>query len=189
MLSGKEIFKASEVPSNKCAELARDPAAAIALELESVSSHSPRIVSSGEMIARQIYSPIHLDEDDESKVTAAAFSDAADKGLSVDRLSYVPLSDIAKAGNIKAQRDRDAGKKREYIGVTAAHVADVRSIVDSHDAKRVYGVYDSALMDAIHHADVCRVVPEKDPTFAKGKNVLKKARRRALQECFGALRS
>jgi hypothetical protein len=186
MLSGKEIFEIAGVPCNKSAELALNPEAAIALELESVSSHSPRVVSSEEMVARQVYSPIHVD-DDGVKITAAAFTDVGNKGLSVDRLSFVSLDDVSKAGNNKAETDRIAGKDREYLGVSIAKVGDIRSIVDAHDSKRVYGVFDSALPHAVHHADVCCIVPEQDPSFTPGKKVLKKARRRALQECFGAI--
>jgi hypothetical protein len=185
-MSKDVIFSADPDNSKeKCKNLAANYSQAVDWELKSVSEHSPSIVSSAEYVARQIHSPIHIDGG-EIKVTA--FTDAFDKGLSVNRFKYASLSSVHLAGEAKAANDRNRDPSRKYCGVVVANVGDIRSVVDDADGCRCFCVYDTALLDAVSHADVCMIRPEAaiDPNKLP-KKAQKKERRRRLQKAFGRL--
>jgi hypothetical protein len=188
MSEAKEFFGNEELSKDKCRRLAECPAKSLNWESESVSDHSPGVVENGEILARQIFSPIHIDTDDNT-LTPAAFNDVFDKGLSVNRLSHSAENEIHEAGRSKAQKDRDHGKVRQYLGFVDADCSDIRSIVDSHDQKKVFGVFDTALPDAKNHADICLIRDAVDANSGLSKRNLKSERRRLLQEQFGQIRT
>lgn len=154
---------------DKAKELSERHGDAIELECICVSEHSPDTVKHSERISRQIFSPIHLDENGEVK--PAAFDDASSQGLSVDRDSYSPLEEIHQRGELKARLDNEdearIGKPaRIYQGACVADVSDVRKLKardvsdelsDEYAAQQLYAVYDTALADNIAHAEVCLV--------------------------------
>ena len=116
---------------DKAKELSERHGDAIELECICVSEHSPDTVKHSERISRQIFSPIHLDENGEVK--PAAFDDASSQGLSVDRDSYSPLEEIHQRGELKARLDNEdearIGKPaRIYQGACVADVSDVRKL-------------------------------------------------------------
>lgn len=181
---------AEDISKQKCKILAENYHDAVALEKSSVSAYSPKLVADCEIVARQIFSPIHIDTEDNS-IKSAAFDDVSNKGLSVNRLDLVKAEAIHAAGNLKAEFDNKkaiAAKKpekanRAYLGYAAANVADIRNYFD--EDCRVYTVYDNSLEQAIAHADVCMI---KQDTIEPG-NIkwVKLARRKKLQEFFSSL--
>lgn len=186
MSEAKSFFENKDFSKDKCERLAKNPEMTLSWENESVSKNSPGIVSNTETLARQIYTPIHIDTATNT-LTAAAFNDVFDKGLSVSRLSHISLSDVHIAGELKAENDRSAGKKRVYLGIVEAVAIDIRKVVDSHNNKRIYGVFDTALPEAPCHADVCMIRPAVELDSPLAKKALKKERRRLLQEQFGIM--
>lgn len=123
-------------------------------ELESVSEYSPGIVLHEECLARLIFTPIHVDEDT-GEVNAAAFNDVKDKGLSINRLTYITKSDLVQKGCAKAQADKAAGKEREFVGIIESVCLSIRSI--KAESQRAFCVVDTALENDASHADVCQV--------------------------------
>lgn len=170
--------------------LAENHAHALALELCSVSTFSPGTVSNQEIVARQIFSPIHLDEEDNT-IKAAAFDDVSNKGLSVNRLSYTNEETIHSTGQAKASNDNNyainngqpSKANRSYIGYIVANVAEIRNYQDENH--RIYAVYDSSLELAIEHADVCMI--KHDTINPNGSKWVKMFRRKKLQEMFSEL--
>jgi hypothetical protein len=143
-------------------------------ENQPVSLFSPGKIADGEVLCRSIYSPIHVDKET-GCIVEAAFSDVKDKGLSVDRLSYIAAKDLSKKGEKKAEDDRAKGKNREYLGVVKANSVDIRKIL-SADKKRSFCVYDTAKANDRSHADVCQVL--------SGGKLQQKQARRELQKAF-----
>ncbi|MDU6683842.1 MAG: hypothetical protein E6470_09525 [Enterobacteriaceae bacterium] len=176
----KKFFTDEQLSANKCTAFSENYEEALALEAQSVAIGSPGVVLNSETVARQIFSPIHYDED-KNEIVAAAFSDVKDKGLSVNRLQHSSESIIHEAGIAKAERDRERRPDREYIGFCMAEVGNIRSIEEA--GTQIFTVYDSALPQANHHADVCQVI------FGVGATTLPKKvadmnRRAELQAVF-----
>ena len=186
MSEAKTFFENDELSTTKCTHLAKDYAQSLAWEAESVSDLSPGIVANTEELARQIHSPIHIDKDtDVVKVTA--FSDAFDKGLSTNRLQYVE-EELHQIGESKAETDRqNRDPNREYVGFVSARVDSIRSLCDEGTEQRTFGVYDTALESAHHHADICLIRPEAPSDVELPKKALKRQRRKKLQDLFSAL--
>lgn len=68
--------------SSKC-KAYRSEAEDCICEKESVSKYSPCAVQDNEDLIRQIYSPIHVDED--GRLKPLAFEDASNRGMSVNK--------------------------------------------------------------------------------------------------------
>jgi len=122
-------------------------------ESESVSTYSPCPVGDSEFVARLIYSPFHIDVET-GEVTEAAFSDAKDKGLSVQRTAYATNTQIKTIGENKLARDQARGKTdREFLGAVNGKADSIRGLTYSN-GECAFCVYDSALPDVPSHADV-----------------------------------
>jgi len=174
------VFTEKELSKEKCTILSADRAGALELEKQKVVEISPGIVKDEEKIARQIFSPIHYDEELD-EIVAAAFHDVKDKGLSVNRLNHASEEDVHHAGLAKAEKDRISKPNRKYIGFCQTDVEEVRLI--SEGDIRIFAVYDSALPEAIHHADICQIMHEQiDANLPK--KVANLNRRTILQEKF-----
>ena len=166
-------------------QLAKNQEKALEWEQVKTSKYSPGIVKNDETVVRQIFSPIHVDEET-GEVKTAAFDDASNKGLSVNRLAHASPEDIHQSGEKKADTDRKSGKEdRAYLGFVEADVEKIRS--DLEDNTRVFTVYDTALKKAIHHGDVC-TIKQNDCQIPKlSKKLAKKERRLRLQRKFSTL--
>ena len=180
----KEIFA---LDADKCASLSSDYSNALELESE-VSEGSPGVVANNEIIARQVHSPIHIDEDGE--LIPDFFNDAFDKGLSTNRLGYIDLPKFNQHGESKAERDRVSKPNRVYHGYVTAEVGKVRALFEGQIPLRIYGVYDSALPTDASHADICCILPKDGSTTPPSlpRKALGKARRAALRECFSEVK-
>jgi len=124
-------------------------------ELNSVSEHSPGIVTDDEDLVRAVFSPIHINEVT-GELDPSAFSDVKDKGLSTDRESHTTRESIVNRANNKVEEDKASGKTdRELVGFVKACCADIRSIVDEEN-ERCFCVYDTGLADNSAHSDTCQ---------------------------------
>ncbi|EKM6438478.1 hypothetical protein PU783_000611 [Cronobacter sakazakii] len=186
----KELFSPEcdyATSKEKCKHLAAQPILALELEKIQVSEHSPSLVLDDENIARQIFSPIHYDNDNGS-IKPSAFDDVSSKGMSVNREQYITSEEIHCAALKKEYADNErslstGGQARSYIGFASASVKDIRSFID--EQQRVFAVYDSSLVDFIPHADVCMIY--QDTNQPAGKKWVKNYRRKKLQELFSTV--
>jgi len=126
-------------------------------EDSSVNDYSPGPVQDEEELLRMIFSPIHWDKDT-GKLTTLALHDAVKKGLSVNRITHVGLSELRKKVDKKIEIDRRNGKDREFIGFAKVTCKDVRKIVTQQQIKQAFYVYDTATQADPSHADVCQEV-------------------------------
>jgi hypothetical protein len=175
------VFNDAEKSKQKCKFLAVDYELALELEKKSVSDLSPDIVKDDEGVARQIFSPIHIN--DKGDITPAAFDDVLNKGLSVNRRSYISTEGIHLSGESKAEADRQRRPDREYLGFISVSVEQIRACLI--EDKRIFAVYDSALTQAKHHADICAIILGSTSDLPrKSANMYKK---RILQKIFSGL--
>ncbi|MBC7758268.1 MAG: hypothetical protein H7069_05390 [Phormidesmis sp. FL-bin-119] len=124
-----------------------------AWELESASDYSLGVVEDQEMITRQIFSPIHVDED--GNITPAGLSEATTHGLSTNRLKYISELAVINKGIDKQNLDNQNPdrKPRNFIGITEFEVSQIREITD-HLGVRGLAVFDTALENDNSHSDV-----------------------------------
>lgn len=149
----------------KCKELQKLPySKLIEWECETASQHSPGPVDDKEILCRQIISPIHYDEE-ANALTAAAFDDVANKGLSVNRLSYTSNSDITRNAENRVenhnQHNSEEKKRRTFIGILQFNCIEIRSItvnVNVLTPVRGLAVFDTASEGDQSHADICQIV-------------------------------
>lgn len=178
-----DFFADEAIKNTKCEYLAKNPTEAIEWENSNATTHSKEVVKNEELITRQIFSPIHVDE--AGNITPAAFNDAMNKGLSVNRLNYSSETEIHTAGERKAERDRIHAPERAYLGLVTASVSSIRSLTEG--IHRVFAIYDTALSHDISHADVCalRLTADDSQTPALPKTAARLHRRVLLLEIFG----
>lgn len=182
MIELKVIFENEELQKTKSEQLSKNYEGALALEEICVSKYSPGTVDNSENLARQIFSPIHLDKD--NRINAAFFTDVFDKGLSTNRLMYSDPDKIHASGEKTVKRiQEERNQTRTYIGFVSANTGDIRAITEE-GSHRVYCVYDSSLEQDSSHADVCMIRPENPPSMKDSKKSIKLERRRHLQEAF-----
>src|SRR5262245_41322742 len=81
-------------------------------ESESVSDHSPGLVGDDQRIIRTLYSPVYINPDT-GEVTPAAFSDAAGRGLSVNRAALITPEALEARIKAKIAADKAAGKRAD----------------------------------------------------------------------------
>ena len=127
-------------------------------EAQTASRHSPGPVEDTEELTRHWLSPIHYDTQT-AKLKPTAFDDAANKGLSTNRLAHCPLGEQHAAAAARvANHTRNNGAERSLIGYSIFKVAEARSILTAQPPpRRALGVYDTALADNTAHADVCQI--------------------------------
>lgn len=139
----------------------------VAWEDESVHpDRSPGPLRTDERVCRPLTSPTHFDQVG-GTVKPTAFDDAANKGLSVDRLAFADLAAILGKADERAKAynaDGDKPEVREVIGHCEFAVSDLRAVLVQADGsgvppRRGLGVYDTALDGEREHADVCQIAP------------------------------
>lgn len=142
----------------------------------SVSDHSPGPVEAEEWLVRVLYSPHHLNKET-GQPTPAALGDAAHRGLSCNRQSYISEPDLRARIEAKIAADAAAGKRSDAFWlVVRAQCSAIRSITQD-SGEREFCIYDTALETDMSHADVCqeRVSPDS----------LRKKIRKRLAAVFG----
>lgn len=168
---------------NLCQNLSFNYEKALELENQSVSVHSPSIVTTDEDIARQIFSP-RMIENDGITIKPTAFEDVSNKGLSANRLSYTSEDEIHSEGEIKAIKFAlRTQKERGYEGFVTAQAGKIRQIIE--DDLQIFAIYDTSLESDISHCDAC-LLNHKGDGETSARNA-KRKRRKKLQRLFGKL--
>jgi hypothetical protein len=183
------FFNDEEISSKKVILLAKCPERSLQWEGLSCSDFSPAIVGDLEVIARQVFSPIHFDAE-LNKLKPHALDDVFNKGLSTNRLKYIDKKLLNEVGENKALRDcllqEERGKNpdRKYLGFVVAKVSDIRYLLEEQKS-RVFAVYDTGLETQIDHADVCCL--KTGPSLSLPKKAAKIHRRELLSSIFSDL--
>ena len=145
-----------------------------------MSDHSPGLVRDDELLIRTLYSPHQINE--KGTVTPASFRDALERGLSVNRKSFISEAGLRKRIEGKIERDRKDGKERnEFYRVVAARCGDVRQLF-SEDGARLFCVYDTASQEDVSHADVCQALDP--PPGTPNRRMLRKKTSTRLFDVF-----
>jgi len=128
-------------------------------EKESVSKYSPCPVHNDECLIRQIYSPIHIDEET-GRLKPLAFEDTSTIGMSVNRKSYISKEELEEKIAQKLQLDETRGKKRACKGVATAKCSDIRNLTQKEKESeiRLFCIYDTATGKDKSHADICQAI-------------------------------
>lgn len=149
-MSCQELF-ASVAKDPKKAEKIDAQSPDCACEAHSVSPHSPGPVMDDETLWRLILSPVHYDVAT-GKVTEAAFDDASNKGMSVQRLVVTGSEgDIRQRGHARAA----AKPGRTFECAIGATAAGIRALRGPEGGGR-FCIYDTADAADPGHADVCQ---------------------------------
>ncbi|MBE9237949.1 hypothetical protein IQ227_18415 [Anabaena aphanizomenioides LEGE 00250] len=146
------------VTSNRC-KFAQKNDSQCNCEKVSVSKYSPGIIKNDEILIRQIYAPIHIDQET-GKVNSLAFDDASDKGMSVNRKTYTSLEELNKKVEYKLKLDQERGKDRNFQGVIYTTCENIRSI-KTNDNLKAFCVYDTGNKHDISHADICQTISSR----------------------------
>jgi hypothetical protein len=163
-----EFFSLNSSNTQKC-KLLQDIQEVILLswELETASEHSPCPVKDTEYLYRQIISPIHYDEETNT-LTPTAFDDASNKGLSVNRESYITEEQVTGMayGRVNSFNISNPDKpQRKFSGIVRLFCNDVRQITIKMEqdlySTRGFCVYDTALDYDRSHSDICQIVKSK----------------------------
>jgi len=149
-MSCQELF-ASVAKDPKKAEKIDAQSPDCACEAHSVSPHSPGPVMDDETLWRLILSPVHYDVAT-GRVTEAAFDDASNKGMSVQRLAVTGSEgDIRQRGHARAA----AKPGRTFECAIGATAAGIRTLRGPEGGGR-FCIYDTADAADPGHADVCQ---------------------------------
>ena len=173
-----EFFKNNRENPEKCKLLQDNPEQVLDWEQScSVSEYSPGLVQEVEVLYRQVFIPIHVD-DETGKLKPTCFDDASSKGLSVNRAEFIPLQALIEKGLAKAATDRERKPDRQFYGLASTNCAEIRQINSSTTKARAFCVFDTALADDPSHADICQIV--------RGKQEGRSARRK-LYDAFSVV--
>ncbi|MFM0315941.1 hypothetical protein PQR36_13715 [Paraburkholderia nemoris] len=133
------------------------------------STLSPGPVENSEDLLRQIFNPLHV-ELDTGDLKPSAFEDAANKGMSVDRLQYREQEESFEAGYARAEvanaNAKPGAPQRTLHGLAKLRAESVRALVSADDSQ-CFGVYDTALADNKAHADICQILHIQDKKAAR----------------------
>lgn len=126
-----------------------------------MSKYSPGPVSDGEMLARFVFSPFHINERS-GKIKPSVLSHVHLKGCSIQRESIATDQEL----NEFVRGFLEGNDNREWRGVLVASVKDVRSIaIDDKKPTRAVCIYDTAERKNPAHAELCQtehVLDESD---------------------------
>ena len=154
-------------------ELRKRSAECLVWESVSASDHSPGPVTPNEILYRQVVQPLHVDQETNT-LRPVAFSDVANKGLSVDRLKHQSMESMLDAGKkrVEAQvAESSTLDGRRLYGLAELHVDDIRKIFNA-EGLRAFAVFDTARCDNASHADVCQLVDGKQSGRSARSNLI-----------------
>lgn len=172
-----DFFSDKTLTHIKCECLAKRHKRSINWENQTVSTISPGIVQNDEIIARQIFSPIHVDKNKE--ITSYAFNDMFNRGLSVNRMDYIDSASLHAKGEEKAAYDRLTKPDRKYLGYAIANVGEIRNSTEMKI--RWFVVYDTSSKNNVSHADICCIFQ------AKRGSAFQSRQRRLIQQAFSKI--
>ena len=158
----REFFLEQSANKQRCKVLqTRTLETQLEWESESASEFSPKPVSDDEDLVRYWLNPVHFDTNT-SGLKPTAFEDAANKGLSVNRLAYTSITEIRAMAHKRVEewiKDHPQQFPRELIGYSVFGTNEVRDVkVPGPPPRRALGVYDTAQSDDPSHSDVCELI-------------------------------
>ncbi len=161
--SARDFFGRHATAEERLTELQAQPEATqLVWETLSCSPHSPGPVKDEEQLIRAFDQPTHYRD---GEILPAAFTDAAVRGLSCNRLAYTSVeAAMAQSGERVAAANirRGAGiDARRTVAYATYSVAELRSLMFGNAPRRGLGVYDTGLADDTSHADICLLIPGK----------------------------
>jgi len=133
---------------------------AVAWEDLSASEYSPGPVASDEDLTRVWVNPVHYNEATR-QLTPGAIIDANSHGMSCDRTRFRDVQDslAARAEQLQRSMPNPAMVAKRVCGFSLFGVGAVRSI--QFEARRAFGIYDTALSFNASHSEVCAIVAGK----------------------------
>jgi hypothetical protein len=161
----REFFNGNVENTELCKVLQKEPLETqIEWESETASEHSPMPVSDDEQLVRYWINPIHFDVQT-GILKPTAFDEATRYGLSVNRLKYVAIEDVRVVAQVRVDQWTHANSEklaRTLIGYSSFSASEVRATQTAAPLplRRALGVYDTASLDDISHADVCQIAPD-----------------------------
>jgi hypothetical protein len=162
-MSCEDFFREHSDDLEKCKALQDLPLGdVLAWESESASPYSPGPVTDDETLVRQILSPVHWDESDNS-LKPTAFDDASNKGLSVNRLKAIGAKELEARAERRVAEHNEAnqllGRQRSFKCLLHLNCGEVRAIAANDESeRRAFAVYDTASQEDPSHADICQIV-------------------------------
>ena len=145
----RDFFTENIENGDRCKELQNQPPSTqLTWEQEKASEHSPGPVQDKENLVRYWLNPVHFDPQT-GAWKPTAFDDASNKGLSVNRLDHVTLSEVKTIaqGRVDNWIEANANKaRRELIGYSVFSAGETRAIevAGNNQSRRGLGVYDTA---------------------------------------------
>ena len=117
------------------------------------SEHSPGPVSDEETLAFILINPLHYDEKN-GVVVPEAFQELTNRDLSTIRICCASVKelDATKSQLIAIGQAKIPQQLREVDEVCLAKVSKIRS--ETHNGRRIFGVYDTALVDNKAHSSI-----------------------------------
>gem|GEM_PF-537507 len=145
-----------------------------------MSKHSPNVVGDDEVLARFVFSPIHVDK--KGKIKPSIFSHVFNVGCSIQRDSVAKSEELVNFAKTFLAGD----EKRSWEGVLLAKCNELKNIKANSVNSRAVCIYDSATADNPAHGEMSQsqyIIEEADivelrhnlfETFNNGRPVLPK---------------
>lgn len=124
-----------------------------------MSEHSPNVVGDDEMLARFVFSPMHVNKKGEIK--PSIFSHVFNNGCSIQRESIATSEELINF----AKNFLISDEKYSWEGVLLAKCDDIRDIKASNKNNRAVCVYDTAEPDNRAHGEMAQtqyIIEEAD---------------------------
>ena len=118
-------------------------------ERESVSVHSPGLVTDNEILVRSIFTDQPLDQKGHLKPVYFR-QEPSTRGFSVDRINQTEVETL-KSGKLKDNRYKG------FLMFSAARGGDIRNLINN-EGIRLFCIYDTATAENQAHADICQNV-------------------------------
>lgn len=128
----------------------------------SASEQSPSPVQNDELLYRQMLDPVHWNSQ-KHEFTPGAFTDVDTIGMSVNRIEFTTLKDLANQALervVKHKQTYPERPPRTFLGFAVLRCLEIRekTLQTEHgELLRLFGVFDTASLEDKSHADICRL--------------------------------
>lgn len=125
-------------------------------ESDTLSEHSPGLITNDELIVRMVVSPMHISKSQPNIVKPSFLSHSETKGVSMQRLPLASTEELANCVNALTKKTGTA-----WLGFAQASAENIRNI-GANNGEQVYCVADAALEHNKAHAEIhlSRMMPE-----------------------------
>jgi hypothetical protein len=148
-------------------------------ELQSASEQSPSSIQNDELLYRQMLDPVHWNSQ-KHEFTPGAFTDVDSIGMSVNRIKFTTLEDLACRALervVKHKQIYPERPPRTFLGFTVLRCFEIREQMlqtENGELLRLFGVFDTASLEDKSHADICRLSGKESDKLhkARAKSIL-----------------